>query len=146
MRTRSIPTLLLVLLCGACQKPAPPANGDEALAAGVEVTDIVTGDGEQVQNGDRVIVHYTGWLYDEKAADHRGRQFDSSRQKRPFSFVVGDGQVIDGWDQGVPGMRVGGTRRLLIPSTLAYGAAGAPPTIPPHASLWFDIEVLHRSD
>ena len=84
----------------------------------------------------RVTVHYTGWLYDPKTADHHGKKFDSSKDHgEPFSFKLGAGQVIRGWDQGVAGMKVGGTRTLVIPSELGYGARGAGGAIPPNATL-----------
>ena len=91
----------------------------------------------------KVTVHYTGWLYDETAGNKHGSQFDSSRDHgEPFSFVLGAGNVITGWDQGVAGMRVGGKRTLLIPAALGYGARGAGDDIPPNASLVFDVELL----
>jgi FKBP-type peptidyl-prolyl cis-trans isomerase FkpA len=91
-----------------------------------------------------VIVHYTGWLYDPAAPDHRGRKFDSSRDRgQPLSFPLGAGRVIRGWEQGLPGMKVGGTRRLVIPPSLAYGVRGAGNgVIPPNATLLFDVELL----
>ena len=91
-----------------------------------------------------VIVHYTGWLYDPSAQDLRGRQFDSSRERgQPFSFHLGSGHVIRGWEQGIPGMKVGGTRRLVIPPELAYGSKGAGNgVIPPDATLLFEVELL----
>jgi FKBP-type peptidyl-prolyl cis-trans isomerase len=88
-------------------------------------------------------VHYTGWLYDAKAADKHGKKFDSSKDHgEPFSFKLGGGQVIRGWDQGVAGMKVGGTRTLVIPSELGYGQRGAGGAIPPNATLLFDVELL----
>jgi FKBP-type peptidyl-prolyl cis-trans isomerase len=88
-------------------------------------------------------VHYTGWLYDPKAADKHGTKFDSSKDRgEPFSFKLGARQVISGWDQGVAGMKVGGTRTLVIPSDLAYGTRGAGGVIPPNATLVFDVELL----
>ena len=89
-------------------------------------------------------MHYTGWLYDPSAADHKGKQFDSSRTRgQPFSFPVGGRRVIQGWDQGVVGMKVGGERRLTIPASLGYGEGGAGGgLIPPNATLVFDVELL----
>ena len=88
-------------------------------------------------------MHYTGWLYDERAPDRRGTQFDSSRNRNePFTFLLGAGQVIRGWDDGVAGMRVGGRRTLLIPSGYGYGRRGAGGVIPPNASLVFEVELL----
>jgi FKBP-type peptidyl-prolyl cis-trans isomerase len=106
-------------------------------------TDTRTGEGREAAAGQRVTVHYTGWLYDEAGADHKGRKFDSSRDRRePFTFRLGAGEVIRGWDEGVAGMKVGGTRTLTIPATLGYGARGAGGVIPPNAALVFDVELL----
>jgi FKBP-type peptidyl-prolyl cis-trans isomerase FkpA len=119
--------------------PAPPSP-----AAALLVTDLVKGIGDEALPGMVVIVHYTGWLYEPAAKDLRGRQFDSSRERgQPLSFPLGGGRVIRGWEQGVPGMKVGGTRRLVIPPELAYGARGAGNgVIPPHATLLFEVELL----
>ena len=101
------------------------------------------GTGAEAKAGMDVLVHYTGWLYDENAKDKHGAKFDSSRDHgAPFNFTLGAGSVIDGWDQGVAGMRVGGKRTLLIPAALGYGARGAGDDIPPNASLVFDVELL----
>jgi FKBP-type peptidyl-prolyl cis-trans isomerase len=110
----------------------------------VLVTDLVTGIGDEALPGMVVIVHYTGWLYDPGAAEHQGRKFDSSRDRgQPFSFHLGAGRVIRGWEQGIPGMKVGGTRRLVIPPDLAYGPRGAGNgVIPPNATLLFEVELL----
>ena len=89
------------------------------------------------------MVQYTGWLYEAGAADKKGKQFDSSRKRRePFKFALDTGSVIKGWDQGVVGMKVGGSRRLTIPPELAYGDAGAGGVIPPGATLIFDVELV----
>jgi FKBP-type peptidyl-prolyl cis-trans isomerase FkpA len=105
--------------------------------------DTKTGTGAEAAQGQQVQVHYTGWLYDDGSADHKGRKFDSSRDRNePFSFRLGAGQVISGWDQGVAGMRVGGQRTLTIPPDLGYGAQGAGGVIPPNATLVFDVELL----
>jgi len=106
-------------------------------------TDIKLGEGTEATAGHNVSVHYTGWLYDEAAPDHKGKKFDSSRDRgMPFEFPLGAGHVIKGWDQGVEGMKVGGQRTLVIPSNLGYGARGAGGVIPPNAVLVFDVELL----
>lgn len=125
----------------AAQEPAaPPAPPEEPLI----VTDLVTGVGNEALPGMVCVVHYTGWLYDEQAKDHRGRQFDSSRERRqPFAFPLGAGHVIKGWERGVVGMRVGGLRRLVIPPALAYGSRNVGNgVIPPNSTLLFEIELL----
>jgi len=103
----------------------------------LQIKDTKVGKGAAAVAGDFVTVHYTGKLLS-------GKQFDSSRGREPFSFLLGGGQVIKGWDQGVAGMRVGGKRVLTIPASLGYGAAGAPPDIPGGATLRFDVELLKR--
>jgi FKBP-type peptidyl-prolyl cis-trans isomerase len=101
------------------------------------------GTGTEAVAGRSVTVHYTGWLYDATRADHKGAKFDSSRDRNePFSFDLGAGQVIPGWDQGVAGMKVGGQRTLTIPPDMGYGARGAGGVIPPNATLLFDVELL----
>jgi FKBP-type peptidyl-prolyl cis-trans isomerase FkpA len=90
-----------------------------------------------------VTVHYTGWLHDPEAADRRGRKFDSSKDRgQPFAFHLGAGQVIRGWDEGVQGMKIGGSRKLTIPADLGYGPRGAGGVIPPNATLVFEVELL----
>ena len=105
--------------------------------------DIELGSGAEAKKGKRVSVHYTGWLYDPGNEDNHGKQFDSSRTRgTPFTFPLGAGRVIKGWDQGVLGMKVGGQRTLTIPASMAYGSRGAGGVIPPNATLVFDIELL----
>ncbi|MGH8196690.1 MAG: FKBP-type peptidyl-prolyl cis-trans isomerase [Steroidobacteraceae bacterium] len=122
--------------------PAPPASlGPDAALL---VTDLVAGIGDEALPGMILIVHYTGWLYDANAAKLRGRQFDSSRERgQPFSFPLGGGRVIRGWEQGILGMKVGGLRRLVIPPALAYGSRSiGNGLIPPNSTLLFEIELL----
>jgi len=87
-------------------------------------------------------VNYTGWLYSNSASENKGRPFDTSAGRGAFAFTLGTGRVIRGWDQGLPGMRVGGRRRLVIPPELGYGAAGSGTAIPPNATLVFEVELL----
>jgi FKBP-type peptidyl-prolyl cis-trans isomerase FkpA len=106
----------------------------------LKINDIVAGTGAQAVKESKVTVHYTGWLYKN---GHRGKKFDSSLDSnQPFTFTLGAGEVIEGWDRGVEGMRVGGKRELIIPSHMGYGKAGAPPSIPPDAVLDFEIQLL----
>ncbi len=101
------------------------------------------GSGAEAAAGKQVTVHYSGWLYDAAAADTKGQPFDSSRTRNePFSFRLGAGQVIRGWDEGVAGMKIGGRRKLTIPPDYGYGARGAGGVIPPNATLVFDVELL----
>jgi len=107
---------------------------------GLKYTDTKTGDGATAKAGNKVSVHYTGWLSDNGA---KGKRFDSSVDRgQPFQFTLGAKQVIAGWDEGVAGMKVGGKRTLNIPPELGYGARGAGGTIPPNATLIFDVELL----
>jgi FKBP-type peptidyl-prolyl cis-trans isomerase FkpA len=107
------------------------------------MNDDAAGSGNEAVNGRQVSVHYTGWLYDQSRPDHKGTKFDSSRDRNePFSFRLGGGQVIQGWDQGVAGMKVGGKRTLTIPPALGYGSQGAGGVIPPNATLLFEVELL----
>lgn len=104
--------------------------------SGLKYEDTVLGDGAEAAKGQTAVVHYTGWLTD-------GSKFDSSKDRnQPFSFGLGKGMVIRGWDEGVVGMKIGGTRKLTIPPQLGYGAAGAGGVIPPNATLVFEVELL----
>lgn len=132
--------LLALLALSACADPGPPPGGS---VAELQRIDEKAGAGAIATAGSEVTVHYTGWLYDEKAKDMRGEKFDSSVDRgEPFTFLLGGGQVIRGWDDGVAGMRVGGKRKLLIPSEFGYGRGGAGSAIPPNASLVFEVELL----
>jgi len=115
------------------------SQGEQAM--NIEVLE--TGEGEAIQAGHTAVVHYTGWLYDADAENNRGEKFDSSRDRgEPFSFPLGAGRVIRGWDEGVAGMLVGERRILTIPADMAYGERGAGGVIPPNATLIFDVELL----
>ena len=126
----------------ASASPSSPQATDIKMVDLVK-TDVKVGDGTEATAGKMVSVHYTGWLYDEAAADKHGKKFDSSRDRgQPFQFPLGGGQVIKGWDQGVVGMKIGGQRTLVIPAEMGYGARGAGGVIPPNATLIFDVELL----
>jgi len=132
-----------VALAG-CSHPAPAPTLSETQVDALQATDLVVGQGPEATDGATVTVNYTGWLYDHTYPGMKGREFDSSRKPggQPFSFALGRGQVIPGWDQGVRGMKVGGQRRLVIPASLAYGERGAGGVIPPNATLVFEVELL----
>jgi peptidylprolyl isomerase len=116
------------------------ANQVIEMPNGLKYTDTKTGDGATATSGNKVSVHYTGWLYNNGA---KGTKFDSSVDRgQPFQFTLGAHQVIAGWDEGVAGMKVGGKRTLIIPPELGYGARGAGGVIPPNATLMFDVELL----
>jgi FKBP-type peptidyl-prolyl cis-trans isomerase FkpA len=129
-------TLLLSASAGCTDSLTSPSG-----SAPFSQTDIRAGTGAPAIGGSSVTVHYTGWLYSESRPDQKGMQFDSSAGGTAFTFTLGIGQVIAGWDQGVAGMRVGGLRRLVVPPSLAYGDVRNGP-IPPNATLVFDIELL----
>ena len=141
---RPLLTFAVVVLAGfiaACgAKPAVvPAPGVSSMQS----VDLKAGAGPEIAAGKIAVVQYTGWLYEASAPDNKGKQFDSSRNAgQPFRFPVGTGQVIKGWDQGVLGMKIGGSRRLIIPADMAYGDSGAGGVIPPGATLVFDIDLV----
>lgn len=144
---RRLPGLLLLLLLSAwllaaCQLADPGIPPGGSVAELQRIDDLI-GSGATATAGSDVTVHYTGWLYDERAPGRRGMKFDSSHDRgQPFTFLLGAGQVIRGWDDGVAGMQVGGRRTLLIPSGYAYGRKGGGGVIPPNASLVFEVELL----
>jgi FKBP-type peptidyl-prolyl cis-trans isomerase FkpA len=108
--------------------------------SGLQYEDNTVGTGDEAKAGQHVTVHYTGWLYNDSV---KGAKFDSSKDRNdPFDFGLGGGMVIKGWDEGVQGMKVGGTRTLIIPPHLGYGARGAGGVIPPNATLMFEVELL----
>jgi len=118
-------------------------TGMTRTASGLQYEDKVVGGGDTAKAGREVTVHYTGWLHDPAAPNQRGRKFDSSKDRNdPFRFALGGRMVIAGWDEGVQGMQVGGTRVLVIPPELGYGARGAGGVIPPNATLVFEVELL----
>jgi peptidylprolyl isomerase len=118
------------------KKASPMAENLETTPSGLQYVDLKVGTGASPQPGQTAVVHYTGWLVD-------GKKFDSSKDRgQPFQFAVGRGQVIKGWDEGVATMKVGGTRKLVIPPDLGYGAGGAGGVIPPNATLTFEVELL----
>jgi FKBP-type peptidyl-prolyl cis-trans isomerase len=133
--------LAFVAACGGSSEPEP-GEGRSNVAELIKQDDTVGG-GNEAAAGRRVTVHYTGWLYNETAADKKGTKFDSSRDRNePFEFNLGAGEVIQGWDEGVAGMKVGGRRTLTIPANMGYGARGAGGVIPPNATLLFEVELL----
>lgn len=126
--------------------PGTSKQGTPAMTAKVtelQKIDMQVGTGREAEPGFNVTVHYTGWLYDAAAEGHKGKKFDSSLDRnQPFVFFLGGGQVIQGWDEGFAGMKIGGKRTLVIPSEMGYGARGAGGVIPPNADLIFDVELL----
>ena len=113
------------------------------MISSLQAQDVTPGTGAEARKGQTVRVHYTGWLYDPAKADKRGTKFDSSKDRNePFEFRLGAEEVIQGWDEGVAGMKVGGTRILTIPPAMGYGAHGASNVIPPNATLLFEVELL----
>jgi FKBP-type peptidyl-prolyl cis-trans isomerase FkpA len=130
------------ILAAGCSRSEPAPAAASGLSA-MQSVELKAGGGAAITPGKIAVVQYTGWLYEASATDYKGKQFDSSRTGgQPFRFPVGTGQVIKGWDQGVLGMKVGESRRLVIPPGLAYGDSGAGGVIPPGATLVFDIDLI----
>ncbi|MBV8666226.1 MAG: FKBP-type peptidyl-prolyl cis-trans isomerase [Burkholderiaceae bacterium] len=143
---RSIVIVPLILGLAACGGGGVGSSGSLSTNSGssavtaLQVTDNVVGTGAAAADGDTLAVNFTGWLYNGYAANFEGTEFQTTAGT-PFSFVLGQGKVIAGWDQGLVGMKVGGTRTLIVPSSLAYGATGNA-TIPPNAALVFTVELV----
>jgi FKBP-type peptidyl-prolyl cis-trans isomerase FkpA len=145
MRVHSLLLAMVLTACGSAGDKGDDGFSAElgidptkltAVPSGLKYQDLSAGQGAEAVEGRTAVVHYTGWLTS-------GQKFDSSRDRgEPFAFRIGAGQVISGWDQGVAGMKVGGRRKLVIPAELGYGQGGAPPVIPPGATLVFDVELL----
>ncbi len=134
--------------CNAQSTSTSNTQEKPAMTQGANITtlqkiDTQVGTGREAEAGFNVTVHYTGWIYDAAAEGGKGKKFDSSLdRKQPFNFFLGGGQVIQGWDEGFAGMKIGGKRTLIIPSEMCYGARGAGGAIPPNANLIFDVELL----
>lgn len=159
--SKSISVLASLLLVTACNQPESTSTGPAAdstsaavttaqvptipmveIAPGLSMRILKEGQGDVAENGQIAVVHYTGWLYDDSAADKRGEKFDSSVDRgQYFSFMLGAGRVIRGWDQGVVGMKVGERRELTIAPDMAYGDRGAGKVIAPGATLVFEVEL-----
>jgi FKBP-type peptidyl-prolyl cis-trans isomerase len=153
----------ILVLAAACERPEPETGKDEMtgeqaapqpeaedmetgqsveIVPGLDRRILTAGSGETAEAGQVAVVHYTGWLYDEESPDNRGTKFDSSVDRgQHFEFPLGAGRVIQGWDRGVAGMRVGEVRELTIAPELAYGERGAGDVIPPGATLVFEVEL-----
>jgi peptidylprolyl isomerase len=142
LRAAALVGLALAGALAVAPRPAPALDASKATTTltGLKIIDTKDGTGATPRPGQICVMHYTGWLYTNGA---KGKKFDSSLDHgQPFSFTIGHGQVIAGWDEGVGTMKVGGKRTLIIPPELGYGAAGAGGVIPPNATLIFDVELL----
>jgi FKBP-type peptidyl-prolyl cis-trans isomerase FkpA len=133
-----LPAVLVTLFfTAACNGHAPPRLPEYSE------TDLVVGAGASPKAGDRITVNYTGWLYDASKPDNKGKQFDTSIGREPFTFTLRAGEVIPGWDMGFNNMKLGGKRRLILPPHLGYGAQGTPDgSIPPNAALVFEMQLV----
>ena len=140
IRSACVVLALAILAAIPLERSDAATNQVIEMPNGLKYTDTKAGDGATAASGNKVSVHYTGWLYNNGA---KGAKFDSSVDRgQPFQFTLGAHQVIAGWDEGVAGMKVGGKRTLIIPPELGYGARGAGGVIPPNATLMFDVELL----
>ena len=137
----ALPVVLLATTVVACGDSSTSPAAPTPLGVPFSSTDLIVGTGAEATSGRTLTVNYTLWLYSESAADHKGTQVQTTIGASPFTFLLGAGRVIAGWDQGVPGMKVGGRRELVIPPNLAYGAT-AQPGIPANSTLVFDIDLL----
>jgi FKBP-type peptidyl-prolyl cis-trans isomerase FkpA len=138
--------LTLAATITGCERAKAPESASASAAAAASAVpfqkiDTVVGEGKEATSGATAVVNYTGWLFVKDAPQQHGAQFDSSVGRGPFSFALGAGQVIPGWDEGVKGMKVGGKRTLIVPANMGYGDNGVGP-IPPNATLIFDVELL----
>lgn len=136
----------VVSFSAIAQTPASAAKAAPAAATApttLKIIDRKIGDGALAESGAPVNMHYSGYLWDATAPDNKGKKFDSSIERKiPFGFIIGAGRVIKGWDEGIPGMKVGGQRTLIIPPDKGYGERGAGADIPPNATLVFDVELV----
>ena len=132
-------TALFSTACSSDDNPTAPTDPSVGLSVPFGVTDLVVGTGAEAVNGRTVTLNYTLWLYHPTAPENKGRQV----QTGTYSFVLGTGNAIQGWHQGIPGMRVGGRRRIVIPPALAYGTQGSPPDIPGNATILFEVSLLN---
>jgi FKBP-type peptidyl-prolyl cis-trans isomerase len=137
-RALSLAVLILMAGCGGGSSTPTTPTGPDQSNVPYSQTDLQAGTGAEAAAGKTIVVAYIGWLYSESGQDHKGAQFDSNPAG---TFRIGVGEVIKGWDQGIPGMKIGGVRRLISPPSLAYGSAGKGP-IPPNAALVFDVQLL----
>ena len=139
----SVACAFALTACGsAANEKRDPVIDPATQVKELIITDLTVGTGAAAAVGDTLIVTYTGWLYNSGKTDNKGTQFDATAPGSGFSVVLGKGRVIPGWDQGLVGMKVGGTRRLTIPSDLGYGPTGSLPTIPAYAGLVFDVSLV----
>ena len=142
---KNILILITMLCCTSLSNAIELVNKEKSKMQDKGITDLIitdnkVGDGREAEKGLTVTVHYTGWLYED---GEKTTKFDSSVDRRePFSFVLGVGQVIKGWDNGVSGMQVGGSRTIIIPSSMGYGSRGAGDVIPPNSDLIFEVELI----